>query len=285
MSNSIDAGLVANAISDRAQKTLANRLAALSLFSTDFSDAVKKPKETVNVRLVTAGSTTQVNPTEFNSIGGSTEGKAEVSLDHIYQPFGVELADIQNGHKLEHLIDINLDALADKIWALVTANITVSSFGAATVAPATITTKLADGDLAKLWASVSKSTRKGLVVSPTIYSNLIPTNTTSLKLEAGSFGFDNGIFYANQFSGQTRLVGFSCSPEALAVASASPALDHLRGEMLAMESVVLEQLGITVFYNVMVDRNTRALIASAELMFGCSKGITSGTMGLIVAAA
>jgi hypothetical protein len=285
MPNSIDAGLVVNAISERAQKTLANRLASLSLFSSDFSDAVKKPKETVNVRLVTAGSTTQTNPIVFNDIGGGTEGTTAVALDHIYQPFGVSIADMQSGHKLDHLIDINLDALADKIWALVTANITVANYGAATVTPATITTKLADGDLSKLWASVSKSTRKGLVVSPTIYSNLIPTSTTSLKLEAGSFGFDQGIYYANQFAGQTRLVGFACSPEAIAVASASPELDHLRGEMLAMEQVVLEQLGITVFYNVMVDRNTRALIASAELMFGSAKGITSGTMGLIVAAA
>lgn len=285
MSNSIDAGLVANAISDRAQKTLANRLASLSLFSSDFSDAVKKPKETVNVRLVTAGSTTQVNPTSFNSIGGGTEGMASVALDHVYQPFGVEIGDIQNGHKLEHLIDINLDALADKIWALVTANITVANFGAATVAPATTTTKLADGDLPKLWAAVSKSTRKGLVVSPTIYSNLIPTSTTSLKLEAGSFGFDNGIYYANQFSGQTRLVGFSCSPEAIALASASPALDHVRGQMLVSDVVMLEQLGLNVYYNVWADPNTRSIIASAELMFGSAKGITSGTMGLIVAAA
>lgn len=285
MPNSIDAGLVANAISERAQKTLANRLASLSLFSTDFSDAVKKPKETVNVRLVTAGSTTQTNPTVFNDIGGGTEGTTAVALDHIYQPWGVSIADMQNGHKLDHLIDINLDALADKIWALVTANVTVANYGAATVAPATTTTKLADGDLPKLWASVSKSTRKGLVVSPTIYSNLIPQSTTALKLEAGAFGFDNGIYYANQFSGQTRLVGFACSPEAIAVASASPELDHLRGEMLVMDQVVLEQLGITVFYNVMVDRNSRALIASAELMFGSNKGITSGTMGLIVAAA
>lgn len=285
MPNSIDAGLVANAISERAQKTLANRLASLSLFSTDFSDAVKKPKETVNVRLVTAGSTTQTNPTVFNDIGGGTEGTTAVALDHIYQPWGVSIADMQSGHKLDHLIDINLDALADKIWALVTANVTVANYGAATVAPATTTTKLADGDLPKLWASVSKSTRKGLVVSPTIYSNLIPQSTTALKLEAGAFGFDNGIYYANQFSGQTRLVGFACSPEAIAVASASPELDHLRGEMLVMDQVVLEQLGITVFYNVMVDRNSRALIASAELMFGSNKGITSGTMGLIVAAA
>jgi hypothetical protein len=285
MPNSIDAGLVANAISDRAQKTLANRLAPLSLFSTDFSAAVKKAKETVSVRLVTAGSATQKNPTTFNSIGGSTVGKTEVALDHIYQPFGVELSDLQNGHKLEDLIDTNLDALADEIWKTVTAPITVANFGTAVLTPATTTTKLADGDLAKLWASVSKSTRKGLVVSSTIYSNLIPTSTTSLKIEAGSYGFDQGIYYANQFAGQTRLVGFACDRSAVGIAAASPTLDHIRGQMLVSDVVMLEQLGLNVYYNVWADPVTRALIASAELMLGAAKGITSGTMGLIVAAA
>lgn len=285
MSNSIDAGLVANAISDRAQKTLANRLASLSLFSSDFSDAVKKPKETIPVPLVTSGSTTQKNPTEFNDIGGGVVGKATVTLDHFYQPFGVSLADIQNGNKLERLIDINLDALADSIWADVTARVTVANFGDAVVEPATAATKLTDDDLSALWASVSKTTRKGLVLSPNLYSHLIPKSSLGLKLEAGAFGFDNGIHHATQFGGEEGLLGFACSPAALAVATASPALDHMRGEMLVMESVLLEQLGITIYYNVMVDRNTRALIASAELMFGSAKGITSGTMGLIVAAA
>jgi hypothetical protein len=42
---------------------------------------------------------------------------------------------------------------------------------------------------------------------------------------------------------------------------------------------------MSIYYNVMADRSTRAIVASAEVMFGASKAVTSGTMGLIVAAA
>ena len=285
MPNTIDSALIASTISEQAQTVLANRLAALNLFSSDFSSEVKKPKDTIQVPIATATASTQTNPTNFNSVGGTTLEKATVALDHIYQPFGLEYSDIQNAIKLEKLVKINLNALADKIWALVTTPITTANFGTTVVAPANAAAHFAAGDLAKLWASVSKSNSKGLVLSPTLYSGIIPTATTGLTLDKGAYGFDGGIYYANQFSGQTRLAGFACSPEALAIASAAPALDHVRGEYLVSDVVVLEQLGMSIYYNVYVDTSSRAIIASAEVMFGAVKAVTSGTMGLIVTAA
>jgi hypothetical protein len=285
MPNTIDAALIGSTISEQAQTVLGNRLAALSLFSSDFSSEVKKPKDTLQVPVATATASTQTNPTAFNSVGGTTLDKVTVSLDHIYQPFGLEYSDIQNAVKLEKLVKINLNALADKIWSLVTAPITVANFGSAIVAPATAAANFAAGDLAKLWSSVSKSGSKGLVLSPTLYSGIIPTATTGLTLDKGAYGFDGGIFYANQFAGQTRLAGFACSPEALAIASAAPSLDHVRSNMLVSDVVVLEQLGLSIYYNVYADPTTRAIVASAEVMFGAAKAVTSGTMGLIVAAA
>jgi hypothetical protein len=260
-------------------------LAALNLFSTDFSSEVKKPKDTVQVPVASATASTSVNPTSFNSVGGTTLTKATVTLDHVYQPFGLENTDILSGHKLERLVKINLNAIADKIWSIVTTPVTTANFGSAVVAPATAAANFAAGDLAKLWSAVSKGTSKGLVLSPTLYSGIIPTATTGLTLDKGAYGFDGGIFYANQFAGQTRLAGFACSPEALAIASAAPSLDHVRSNMLVSDVVVLEQLGMSIYYNVWADSSTRAIVASAEVMFGAAKAVTSGTMGLIVAAA
>ena len=285
MPNTIDSALIASTISEQAQTVLANRLAALNLFSSDFSSEVKKPKDTIQVPIATATASTQTNPTSFNSTGGTTLDKATVALDHIYQPFGLDYSDIQSAIKLEKLVKINLNALADKIWAIVTTPITVANYGAAVVAPATAAANFAAGDLAKLWASVSKSSSKGLVLSPTLYSGIIPTATTSITLDKGAYGFDNGVFYANQFSGQTRLAGFACSPEALAIAAAAPAMDHVRDRMLVSDVVTLEQIGLSIYYNVWSDPASRAIVASAEVMFGAAKAVTSGTMGLIVAAA
>jgi hypothetical protein len=186
MPNTIDSALIASTISEQAQTVLGNRLAALNLFSSDFSSEVKKPKDTIQVPVATATSSTQTNPTSFNSTGGTTLDKATVALDHLYQPFGLDYSDIQSGIKLEKLVKINLNALADKIWAVVTTPITVANYGSAVVAPATASANFAAGDLAKLWASVSKSSSKGLVLSPTLYSGIIPTATSSTRARMGS---------------------------------------------------------------------------------------------------
>jgi len=42
---------------------------------------------------------------------------------------------------------------------------------------------------------------------------------------------------------------------------------------------------MSIYYNVYADTETRALVASCEVMFGAAKAVTSGTMGLIVTAA
>jgi hypothetical protein len=281
MANTIDAGLIAATISTKGKTVLANRLAALSLFSSDFSDQVKKPKDTIQVPLATATSATVLNPTAFNSVAGTTLAKATVTLDHVYQPFGLEYADIQNAIKLENLIQVNMDALADKIWALATAPITVVNFGAAVVTAADSAITPTSGDLAKLWAGVSKSRRRGLVTNAGIYANLIPTNALGLPLgTSGSYGFEAGVFYASSFNGVAKLAAFACDQSAIAVASAAPALDHVKGLMLESNSMTIDELGLTVYYNIWVDASSRNIIASFEVMFGAAKGITTGTMAL-----
>jgi hypothetical protein len=280
MPNTFDSALVADSIAQQTKTVLSKRLSALNLFASDFSSDVKKPKDTVHVPIASATASTSVNPTTFNSIGGTTLGKATVSLDHIYQPFGLSYSDLQSAHRLERLIQINLDAIADKIWTLATTPVTVANFGAAVVTAAPSSVNAASGDLAKLWAGVHKSARKGLVVSPVVYSQLIPTSTTALNLGDGAYGFENGVHYATSFGGEAGLYGFACSPEALVMAAAVPALAD--NDYLVSDSVTLDQIGLSVAYNVYSDKSTRSLIASLEVMFGAAAGLTDGTMALMV---
>ena len=280
MANTFDSALVADSIAAQTKTVLSKRLAALNLFASDFSSDVKKPKDTVHVPIASATASTSVNPTTFNSIGGTTLGKASVSLDHIYQPFGLAYSDLQSAHRLERLIQINLDAIADKIWTIATTPVTIANFGAATVTSAPSSVNASSGDLAKVWAAVHKSARKGLVLSPVVYSQLIPTSTTSLNLGDGAYGFENGVHYATSFGGEAGLYGFACSPEALVMASAVPALAD--NDYMVSDSVTLDQIGLTVAYNVYSDKSTRSLIASLEVMFGAAAGLTDGTMALMV---
>ena len=282
MSNTIDSALLQDSIAQQTKTVLSKRLAALNLFASDFSSDVKKPKDTVHVPIASATASTAVNPTSFNSIGGTTIGKTSVSLDHIYQPFGLSYSDLQSAHRLERLIQINLDAMADKIWALATAPVTVGNFGAGIVHSAESAINATSGDLPSLWAAVHKSVRKGLVVSPVIYSNLIPTSTTALNLGDGAYGYENGVHYATSFGGEAGLKGFACSPEALVMAAAVPALAD--NDYMVSDSVTLDSIGLSVSYNVYSDKSTRSLIASLEVMFGAAAGLTDGTMAMIVPA-
>lgn len=282
MANTYNANLIVDSVTLQAQTALAKRLAPLSLFSTDFSSDVRKPKETIQVKLATAGSATQTNPASFNSIGGSTVGAAPVTLDHLYQPFGLSYEDLNYARRLEDITLINLQALADKIWEVATAPITVANFGAATVTKADSGVTPTSGDLAKLWAAISKSDSKGLVVNPGIYSNLIPTNALSLSLTEGAYGFNRGVYFASEFPSEAKLAGFACDKAALAVASAQPAMAGFRENMIASSVIDIPALGgLQVYFNLWADNISRSHIASFELMFGSGKGLTTGTLASI----
>ena len=282
MANVFDSALVVATISEQVQTVLANRLAPLRVFSTDFSNEVRKPKDTVQVPLVTGTNTTETNPTDFTPASNVTVGKATVTLDHYAQFFGISQAELAQGHRLENLVRINLHALADKIFSVAITPITTTNFGAATVTTTNITP--GSGHLATLWSAISKADRKGLVVTPEIYSKLIPTNADFLPLQNGAYGFDQGIYYANSFSGAVAgLDGFAICPEAIAVASAMPAIDPAVANLLYVsDSVTLDQLGMTVMYNITASQSTRAVTASVEVMFGSAAGLTSGTAALII---
>ena len=282
MANSFDSALVVATISEQVQTVLANRLAPLRIFSTDFSNEVRKPKDTIQVPLVTATSATTTNPTDFTPASDVTVGKATVTLDHYAQFFGITQAELANGHRLENLVRINLNALADKLFSVAITPITTVNFGAATVTTTNITP--GSGHLATLWSAISKADRKGLVVTPEIYSKLIPTNADFLPLQNGAYGFDQGIYYANSFSGAVAgLDGFAVCPEAIAVASAMPAIDPAVANLLYVsDSVTIEQLGMTVMYNITASQATRNVTASIEVMMGSSAGLTSGTCALII---
>jgi hypothetical protein len=282
MANAFDSGLVVATISQQAQTVLANRLAPLRLFTTDFSNEVRKPKDTVQVPIVSATSATSTNPTNFEPGGDVTVGKAPVTLDHIVQFFAITQADLNQGHRLENLVKINLQAIADKLFSVAITPITTVNFGAAVVTTTTITP--GSGHLATLWSNVSKGDRKGLVVTPTIYSALIPTSTTALSLSEGAYGFENGVYYASSFSGAVSgLDGFACSPGAICVAAAQPGIDpSISSQFAVSESVMVESLGLTLQYNIWGSTNNRQVNASIEVMFGAAAGLTSGTMALII---
>ena len=282
MANVFDAGLVAATISQETLTVLGDKLQKLSLFSSDFSNEVKKPKDTINVAIASDTGSTVVNPVAFTPPPDTTVSKTSVELNHIAQFFGISQSDLALGHRLEQLVRINAQAFADKIWEIAIADVTIANFGAAV----SNGSDLAPGEagLKALWTAVSKASNKGLVLDASGYSELIPTSQEGLNLANGAYGFENGVHYATNWSaGQANLAGFSCSKDAIAIAAAAPAIaPSVAQNFYSQDVVTIESLGLSVYANVYGDVATRQVTASMEVMFGSAVAVTDGTMGLVV---
>jgi len=282
MANTISTDLIVDSVSSTAQTVLSNRMAPLRFCAKDYSLDVRKPKDVVQVKLATAGSSTQINPTAFDSIGGSTLAASPVTLAHVYQPFGLEYADLQNGFKLADIVQVNVDKFADKLWEIATAPITVANFGAAAATAASASVTPSSGEIQKMWAATAKADRTALVLNTVSYANLIPTSTQGIDLlREGAYGFANGVFKASAFPSELKLAGFAIAPEALAMANAAPELSFAQGEFIVAERYTVEKLGLTVWYNLWFDPASRSYVGSLETMFGCNKAITNGTIGAL----
>jgi len=73
------------------------------------------------------------------------------------------------------------------------------------------------------------------------------------------------VFYASSFPSEAKLAGFAASAEAIAMASAKPDFSATEGNLMLSESVTLDKLGLTIFYNVWGDPASRNIIGSFEL--------------------
>src|SRR3954470_17971143 len=110
MANTIDADLLIDTLSNRVKTTLGPALAPLNSFTRDFSTDVYVLGKSHQIPVTTGGSTTLVNPTNFEQ-GDSTTDNIPVTVSHYSQPFHVTSAQLNQRIKLEQLVDKNLQTL------------------------------------------------------------------------------------------------------------------------------------------------------------------------------
>ena len=275
MPNSFDPSLITDVLRDTAITVLQSRLAPLNAFSTDFSADEIAPRKTVQVPIATSGSTTLVNPSSFES-GDSALDNVAVTVNQYAQPFHVTNNELQQGHRLERLAKINLHQLANRIIDVALAPVTEANFGAAAV-DVNSADQFSPAELKTLWASLKDGDVRNVVLDGSLYAQFLPTNLESFNVaangrNAGMYGFD-GFFYNNRFNGAgVSILGFACSPQAIAVASGLPASSPVDAAMLAQDVITIPDLGLSVQYNLWTSSATRSLWASYDVMFGAAKG-------------
>lgn len=281
MANLYNADLIVATLKQTALTVLQDKLAPLSAFSTDFGMA-EIARGKVYVEKVTGTGAVQVNPTNFEA-ADTVSDKIEVQASHYSKGFGVLAADIENGQRLANKAAINLQALADKLWDVVMANITATNFGAAAVAA-----NAADfdvEDLRTLWAALEKANTKNIVLSGAYFARFMQENLNSIDVRKGGAYFFDGFYHSSRWSAAVDgTLGFACDPVALGVAAGLPVAELTpEGEMLAQE-VVTTPLGISVQSNLWFNRQTRSTYASYDVMFGCGVGDTTALKRITAAA-
>ncbi len=273
MANTIASALLADVVRERVITVLQNRFAPLNAFSQDFSADEMAPLAKIQVKKATAGSTTLTNATNFEQ-GDSTLAAVEVTVAQYTQPFHLTNAEINSGHKLADLVDINIGALADKIMSVALVPVTVSNYGTASVVDTAA--NFDTDDLQTLWGDLAKSEIKNLVLQGDYFAKFLPTNRESFVPGDGGYGF-NGFFLNTDFTGAgTNVVGFACHPQALAVASGipitNPAIANL---LLDQQSITIPGLNLTVQWYMWASMSSREVWSSFDVMFGAKEADTT----------
>jgi hypothetical protein len=138
-------------------------------------------------------------------------------------------------------------------------------------------------DLPPIFALAKNYGSKNLILDGGHLAFLLPTDKFKFTLgEDGAYGFDL-IAEQNRWTGAVaNTVGFICDPNAIAVCSGLP-IDLPSQEFLELNTVTVEQLGLTVQLCHWFSRAGREHWMSYDVMFGAAAGDTTAAEVLVTA--
>jgi hypothetical protein len=274
MSNTFDSDLSFSIMAATGITVLGNALAPLRVFTSDFSSDVVKPRSTVNVPVYTTASAVQTNPTNFET-GDTTAENAQVVLNHYSKSFHITSDQLNNGHKLENLIKINAQFLADKVLGNTFSNLLSSNYSTSTATGSAFNST----ELQKAWGDIKgNASQKGIVLKDSLFAKFLPTNMEAFDPTkmTGVYGFGNGFTHASDFSAaESGVLGFVCTPGAMAIASAIPQKTDLLGNSIISEIVEIPELGMSFELNLWGSTGSRSAWGSLDVCFGSAVADTT----------
>jgi hypothetical protein len=238
MPNNLTSNLILDTIGKRSITYLGNVLAPFSAFSTDFSQETFTQGQNVRIPVATVGATVQTNPTNWES-GDSNISNVNVLVSQYSVSFQLTPRELNNGFRLEQLVDINLQNFGNKLIDVAFAPMTTTNFSNITVAQAS----LVGANLATAWAGIAKVPFKSVILDGTAYSRLLPTSlTTEIGPRAGLAGFDAVHLNTRWTGAGANIYGFAGGAGAIAMVSGLPEINSDGMDGLE-QSVVSVQLG------------------------------------------
>jgi len=278
MANNLTSSLILDTIGKRSLTYLGNILAPFNAFSTDFSTESYTQGQNVRIPVATVGATVQTNPTNWES-GDSNISNVNVLVSQYSVSFQLTPRELNNGFRLDQLVDINLQNFGNKLIDVAFTPFTTTNFSNITVAQSS----LVGANLATAWAAIAKVPVKNLILDGTAYSKLLPTSlTTEIGPRPGLAGFD-GIYLNTRWTGAgTNIYGFAGGAGAVAMVSGLPETNSDGMDGLE-QSVVSIQLGgrgslgqgpsgpvLPVLTSTWLSMATRTRWVSFDVMLGAS---------------
>jgi hypothetical protein len=268
---------------------LQNILAPLAAFTRQFSADPMKPKATGVLKFVsttTSSTNNGKNLTAFED-GDSTVSACEIAVDQYTRPFNISNADLQNGLRLEDLVDINVAKFGDIIMPVVLAPVTAANFPAQPVVSAA--GAFGFEDLQTIWGKLKKSRVKNLVLDGEYYARLINTPTLYQKTGTGAptgwgaFGWDGIYLNTNWTGADTNVVGFAANPQALGVVAGLPVTSPVSDLSLSRAEFKVPGLDLSVVLHSWFSLASRTGWASLDVMLGAA--LLDGTAGVLIKSA
>lgn len=269
MANTLSSSLLLDQIGEQMITTLGNKLAPFNAFSKDFSTDVLPQGANVQVKKATAGASVQTDPTSFES-GDTTITNVNVLLKHYSVSFNLTSKELNQRYRLDNLVDINAQGIANKLIDVALAPVTSTNF------PTNVNVAqnaFVVANVKTLWAAAAKSSKRFLILDAVAYSQLLPSDKNSFIPGTGAYGYD-GIYLNTRWTGAgSGIYGIACGPEAIAVAGGIPIVDDSVAALMAAQRVItIPDLGVSVQVNTWGSLSSRAAWCSFDVMFGAALG-------------
>jgi hypothetical protein len=270
MPNTYSSSLLTQKLEEAATTVLQAKLAPLSAFTKGFTTDEYKPRATCQLKFVTATSSTQKNPTDFES-GDSTVSNVQIAVDQYSQAFHVSNDELNSGLRLENLANINAAVFGKTIMDVVFTLLTSGNYN---VGVTRGSTAFAFSDTATAWGLLKKSSLKTAILDGDYMARVINTPVFYQRTDTGdgsgfqAFGWD-GLHHVSDFSAaEANVRGFFCNPQAVGAVSGLPL--RTMSPTLETKVVQLEDLGLSVALSSWFSLSSRTMWASYDVMFGAS---------------
>jgi len=287
-SNTYSGTLITSYLMDGSLTDLQNVWAFLGAYSIAKDTDPYKPLAVGVLKHVTAGESTQTDPTNFEPSGGSTVAPISVTTHWYNQPMRVSAIDLNSGLRMDDLRIINLANFSNKITEVATAPIVSATFTATPL----IRSFAAFGfsDLATLQGQLQKSPIKNFIADGNYIARI--ANQPGFFQVTGqglndSMGYQaygwNVIAPASDWTGAgANIKGFACNPQAIVRATGLPLNPpNIPGGTFSTSTFEIPGVGVACALSVWFSLASRTMFVSWDIIAGFASGDASA--GVIVA--